>query len=117
MRGGTPGSVGVALPQLMQNCAASGSGVWQEGQARSVVVTSVSLHDLVESRMALERGERGVRHQPVPVHVVPALQERLEVVERTILVAEGDLALRDVEAIVAVPVSYTHLRAHETPEH
>jgi hypothetical protein len=35
VRGGTPGSVGVALPQCMQNCAASGRLVWHDGQVRA----------------------------------------------------------------------------------
>jgi hypothetical protein len=35
VRGGTPGSVGVAVPQFMQNCADSGSGVAQAGHERS----------------------------------------------------------------------------------
>ena len=38
VRGGTPGSVGVARPQCMQNCASSGRGVWQAGQDRPVVL-------------------------------------------------------------------------------
>ena len=37
MRCGTPGSVGVATPQCMQNCASIGSGVLQAGQERSLV--------------------------------------------------------------------------------
>src|SRR5436309_191817 len=36
VRGGTPGSVGVARPQCMQNCASSGRGVLQAGQVLSV---------------------------------------------------------------------------------
>jgi len=38
VRAGTPGSVGVAVPQCRQKCASSGSGVWQDGQARAAVV-------------------------------------------------------------------------------
>jgi hypothetical protein len=37
VRGGTPGSVGVALPQCMQNCASSGSVFWQEGHVRAML--------------------------------------------------------------------------------
>jgi hypothetical protein len=38
VRGGTPGSVGVAVPQWRQNNASSGSGVRQAGQARAAAV-------------------------------------------------------------------------------
>jgi len=42
VRGGTPGSAGVAAPQCMQNCASAGSALLHEGQARALTVTGGS---------------------------------------------------------------------------